>query len=126
MGEEAELQAKVVALINRQLGDSLAGAPLITAFRDELEAKRRCVETRYEPPKNCFASAGGYKQGCGSEFALFGRLNIETVEGLRRRGGVSKMVAWRVCVPLFADSHHFDEEQDPDPHLSEKSDQDPC
>jgi len=51
MGEEAELQAKVVALINRQLGDSLAGAPFITAFRDELEAKRRCVETRYEPPK---------------------------------------------------------------------------
>jgi hypothetical protein len=50
MGEEAELQAKVVALINRQLGDSLAGAPLITTFRDELEAKRRCVETRYEPP----------------------------------------------------------------------------
>jgi hypothetical protein len=58
MGEEAELHAKVVALINRQLGESLAGAPLITAFRDELEAKRRCVETRYEPPKNCFASAG--------------------------------------------------------------------
>jgi hypothetical protein len=31
------------------------------------------------------------------------------------------MEAWGVCVPLFADSHHFDE-QDPDPHLSEKSD----
>jgi hypothetical protein len=59
MGEEAELQAKVVALINRHLGDSLAEAPLITAFRDELEAKRRCVETRYEPLKNSFASAGG-------------------------------------------------------------------
>jgi hypothetical protein len=77
MGEEAELQAKVVALINRHLGDSLAGAPLITTFRDELEAKRRCVETRYEPPKNCFASAGeegggvNTKQGCGSGSAFF-------------------------------------------------------
>jgi len=48
MGEEGELQAKVVALINRQLGDGLAGAPLIAAYRDQLEAKRRCVETRYD------------------------------------------------------------------------------
>ncbi len=71
MGEESELQAKVVALINRQLGDSLAGAPFITAFRDELEAKRRCVETRYEPPKYSFASAEGFKQGCGSGSAFF-------------------------------------------------------
>jgi hypothetical protein len=27
-----------------------------------------------------------------------------------------KMEPWRVCRPVVADSHHFDEEQDPDPH----------
>jgi hypothetical protein len=45
------------------------------------------------------------------------------------------MEPWRLCRPVVADSHHFDEEQDPnplkreksdpDPHLSEKRDQDP-
>ncbi len=29
---------------------------------------------------------------------------------------------WRVCRPVIDDSDHFDEEQDPDPHLSDKSD----
>ncbi len=52
----------------------------------------------------------------------------------RRRGGVSKREAWRACAPLFADSRHFNEEQDPDQHssevrsgsvLSEKMDPDP-
>jgi hypothetical protein len=36
-----------------------------------------------------------------------------------------RMEPWRVCRPKVADSHHFDEEQDPDPHLNEKSDPDP-
>ncbi len=33
-----------------------------------------------------------------------------------------------VCRPVVADSHNFDEEQDPDPdsHVSEKSDPDPA
>jgi hypothetical protein len=47
-----------------------------------------------------------------------------------------KMEPWRVCRPMVADSHHFNEEQDPDlnppwiekpdpePHLSEKRDPD--
>jgi hypothetical protein len=35
------------------------------------------------------------------------------------------MKPWKVCIPEVADSHNFDEEQDPDPHLSEKSDPDP-
>ncbi len=32
------------------------------------------------------------------------------------------MEAWWVCTPVVADSHHFDEERDPDPDLREKSD----
>jgi hypothetical protein len=32
------------------------------------------------------------------------------------------MKPWRVDRLVVADSHHFAEEQDPDPHLSEKSD----
>jgi hypothetical protein len=35
------------------------------------------------------------------------------------------MKPWRVYRPVVADSHHFDEEQDPDPHLSEKLAPDP-
>ncbi len=33
------------------------------------------------------------------------------------------MMPWRVCRPVFADSHHIEEKQDPnsDPHLSKKS-----
>jgi hypothetical protein len=31
----------------------------------------------------------------------------------------------RNCRPVVADSYHFDEEQDPDPHTSDKSDPDP-
>jgi hypothetical protein len=31
----------------------------------------------------------------------------------------------RVCSPVVADSHHFDEEQDPDLYGSDKSDPDP-
>jgi hypothetical protein len=27
-----------------------------------------------------------------------------------------KMEPWRVCRPVIANSHHFDEEQDTDPH----------
>jgi hypothetical protein len=30
-----------------------------------------------------------------------------------------KMLPWRVCRPVVADSHNFDEQQDPDPHKSE-------
>jgi hypothetical protein len=33
-----------------------------------------------------------------------------------------RMEPWRVCKLVVADSHLFDEEQDPDPHLSDKSD----
>jgi hypothetical protein len=33
-----------------------------------------------------------------------------------------KMEPWMVCRPVVADSHHSDEKQDPNPHLSEKSD----
>ncbi len=29
------------------------------------------------------------------------------------------------CIPVVADSHHFDEEQDPDPHYNELMDPDP-
>jgi hypothetical protein len=36
-----------------------------------------------------------------------------------------KMEPWKVCIPVVANSHHLDEEQDPtDPRLSEKSDPD--
>ncbi len=30
------------------------------------------------------------------------------------------MEKWRVCRPVVTDSHHFDEEQDPDPHFKWK------
>ncbi len=33
---------------------------------------------------------------------------------------VLKMEQWRVCRPLIVDSHHFDKEQDSDPHQSKK------
>ncbi len=36
-----------------------------------------------------------------------------------------KMEPWRLYISVFTDSHHFDEEQDPDPHLREKKDPDP-
>jgi hypothetical protein len=36
-----------------------------------------------------------------------------------------KMKPRRVCRAVVADSHHFDEKQDPDPDLSEKLDPDP-
>jgi hypothetical protein len=41
------------------------------------------------------------------------------------------MEPWRAYTPMFADSHHYDEEQDPDPdpdpdsHLGEKLDAGP-
>jgi hypothetical protein len=36
---------------------------------------------------------------------------------------MQKMESWRVCRPVGADSHHFDEEDpDPDPHSSENLD----
>jgi hypothetical protein len=41
-------------------------------------------------------------------------------------GGLdAQMEAWRICRPVVADSHHFYEEQDPDPHQSEKLVADP-
>ncbi len=36
-----------------------------------------------------------------------------------------KIEPWRVCKQVVADSHHFDEEQDLDPHQSEKLNPDP-
>ncbi len=33
-----------------------------------------------------------------------------------------KMEPWRFCRPVVVDSHHFDEDQDPDPHEIEKLD----
>ncbi len=41
------------------------------------------------------------------------------------RGMRLKMEPRRVCRTVVADLHHFDEEQDPDPHQSEKSGPDP-
>jgi hypothetical protein len=38
--------------------------------------------------------------------------------------GGSKRSPWSVYRPAVADSHHFDEEQDPDPHLIEVLDPD--
>jgi hypothetical protein len=35
-----------------------------------------------------------------------------------------KLEPCQICRPVVTDSHHFDEEQHPDPHLSEKSDLD--
>jgi hypothetical protein len=35
------------------------------------------------------------------------------------------MEPWRVCKPVFVDSNHSEEEQDPDSHLSEMLDPDP-
>jgi hypothetical protein len=32
------------------------------------------------------------------------------------------MEPWKVCIPVVAESHHFDKEKDPDPQHSEKSD----
>jgi hypothetical protein len=32
---------------------------------------------------------------------------------------------WRVYMTVVADSHHFDQDPDPDPHQNEKSDPDP-
>ncbi len=35
-------------------------------------------------------------------------------------GGVeAQNGAWRVCMPVVTGLHHFDEEQDPDPHKIE-------
>ncbi len=39
--------------------------------------------------------------------------------------GRVKLEPWRVCRPVVADSHHFDEEQDPNTHLKEKMNPDP-
>jgi hypothetical protein len=36
-----------------------------------------------------------------------------------------KMEPWKFCRPVVSDLNHFDEEQDPDPHWSEKLDPDP-
>jgi hypothetical protein len=35
-----------------------------------------------------------------------------------------KTEPWSVCRQIVAEQHHFDEEQDPEPHQSEKSDPD--
>jgi hypothetical protein len=35
------------------------------------------------------------------------------------------MEAWSVCGPEVVDSHHCDEEQEPDPQYSEKRNPDP-
>ncbi len=43
-----------------------------------------------------------------------------------RRGDSKQSLGnWKVCRPVVADSHHFDEKPDPDPIQSEKSDPDP-
>ncbi len=36
-----------------------------------------------------------------------------------------RMEPWRVFIPVIADSHHLNEEQDPHPHDSEKMNPDP-
>jgi hypothetical protein len=60
---------------------------------------------------------------------------VESFRGseLRSRGPCTLTIeAWRlemepkrVYRPVLVDSHHFDEELDPDPHKSEKLDPDP-
>jgi hypothetical protein len=82
---------------------------------------------------------------CGSGSALFlgswekngsvsgSRLktNVWNKKGSKRSHGeqwsLTKKETWRVCRPVVADMHHFDEEQgpDPDPYSSEKRDPDP-
>jgi hypothetical protein len=42
-----------------------------------------------------------------------------------RRGGSKWNPGGSVCKPIAADSHHFVEEQDPDPHYSD-ADLQPC
>ncbi len=44
------------------------------------------------------------------------------IDGRERRHWRLKMEPWRVCRPVVADLHHLDEEQDLDPHFSEKPD----
>ncbi len=44
---------------------------------------------------------------------------------LTMKAWMLKMEPSRVCRPAVADSNHFDEEQDPDSHCSEKLDLDP-
>ncbi len=55
------------------------------------------------------------------------RIKMEPWRALyaHNRGMRLKMEPRRVCRPVVADLHHFDEEQDPVPHQSEKSCQDP-
>jgi hypothetical protein len=47
---------------------------------------------------------------------------LHTAVDAHNRG--SKWSPWSVYRPVVADSHHFDEEQDPDPHLNEMLDPD--
>ncbi len=60
-------------------------------------------------------------------FRVKSRIKMEPWRALYapNRGMRLKMEPRRVCRPVVADLHHFDEEQDPDPHQSEKSGPDP-
>jgi hypothetical protein len=53
----------------------------------------------------------GLKWGRG----VLGKLTLETWR--------LEMEPLRFCIPVVVDMHHFDEEQDPDPHKSGKLDQ---
>ncbi len=73
----------------------------------------------------------GDRQGCGFRSAILGswiRICIRVKSWIRIRTKVkiqelSRLTMhWRVCRPLAVDLYHFDE--DPDLHLSEKSDPD--
>ncbi len=43
------------------------------------------------------------------------KVKIEKLQRLKIEPWMLAMKVWRVFRPVVADSHHFDEEQDPDP-----------
>ncbi len=64
--------------------------------------------------KSTFRSCGGLKSSYGWQW----RSSL-TIEACR-----FNMEPWRVCRPVVANLHHFDEEQNSDPHQSEDLDPD--
>ncbi len=51
-------------------------------------------------------------------------IRMESWIRIHNRGMEVKMEPWRVCRSVVADSHHLDEEQDPDPHMHESEKRD--
>jgi hypothetical protein len=70
-------------------------------------------------------STHSYNQGCGKGSSGSAWIRIILGSWIRIRIRIKskfmdfkglKMEPWRVCRPAIAASHHFDVEQDPDPH----------